>query len=413
MNRIAFLLPTFNRAHFLVEALDAVTGQMAPDDVLLVIDDGSTDDTAAVVERYRPRVGYVRQDNRGKSAALNRALAMTSSAFVWICDDDDVTAPGAVALLHGALADSAAGFVFGRHSRFRRVDGHDVDLGTGYWPDLSRGSVLRHVLEDAFVMQNATLIRRSALEMIGPFDEGLARSVDYDMFVRLALAVPAMFVDAVVFAQRKHDGVRGPQGELHAASRSMSVWADWDRRVFDKVAAGVPLAQFEALFDSDDPRLCRRAALLQRACVWARHQRWEAAAADLHAAVRIAPAMPWHDTERGICARMLNGVHGFAPMLGDGPGALAFGKAIAGAPLGRAAGWAMARGIVWRLRHHERAERRAARAAIGRIARLTRGRGPIAPLGNAPRALPRLEERSVPRTYSTLPLPPAEQGHTA
>ena len=300
MNRIAFLMPTFNRAHFIGEALGALVGQMDAADVLLVIDDGSTDDTRAVVEGFGPRVRYVRQDNRGKSAALNLALSLTESEFVLICDDDDVTAPGAGALLHGALVGSEAGFAFGRHTRFRMEAGKRIDLGIGYWPDLGRGSILRHLLEDSFVMQNATLIRRAALEAIGPFDETLPRSIDYDMFVRLALAVPGLYADAVIFAQRKHEGVRGPATGLHAASASMDVWAEWDRRVFDKVAATVPLATFEGLFETDDADLRTRAALMQRACVWCRHHRWAAALADLEAAAQIKPTWSLHPSDREI-----------------------------------------------------------------------------------------------------------------
>ena len=68
-------------------------------------------------------------------------------------------------------------------------------MGVGYWPDLSSGSLVRHILEDAFAMQNAALIRRSALFEVGSFSEGMQRSLDYDMFVRLACSFPAKYVD--------------------------------------------------------------------------------------------------------------------------------------------------------------------------------------------------------------------------
>jgi glycosyltransferase involved in cell wall biosynthesis len=171
MTRITFLVPTFNRAAFLGDALDAILSQKTDEDDLLVIDDGSTDSTPDVVRSAGSRVRYVRQDNAGKSVALNRGLAETDAEFVFICDDDDRLRPGAVELLFNAISGTAAAFVFGCYTRFEERSGRD--LGVGYWPDLGGGSILRHLLEDAFVMQNASLIRRSALLATGPFSESI------------------------------------------------------------------------------------------------------------------------------------------------------------------------------------------------------------------------------------------------
>lgn len=311
-SRISFIVPTFNRAHFIVESLYSILAQLSDADEILVIDDGSTDETEAVVRGLPRRVRYVQQDNSGKSAALNRALKMTDGEYIWICDDDDVLRPGAVDLLFNRLAASDAGFVFGRYTRFTQgSDGSRIDLGTGYWPDLRSGSLARHILEDAFPMQNGALVRRTAYEAVGPFDEALPRSIDYDMFVRLAVAVGIDYVDALVFDQRKHDGPRGPQQSLHAAAESMKVWRDCDRRIFDRVDAETSLAVFEALFEGEDALLVRRAGLLQRACIWARHDRWPRALDDLRQAAALDGNRVLHPVEAGICRRILNGKHGF------------------------------------------------------------------------------------------------------
>lgn len=314
MTRISFLLPTFNRAAYIAESIRAVRAQMGPADELLVIDDGSTDETPAIVTGIEG-VSYMRQDNAGKSVALNRGMARTDGAFVMICDDDDVLRADTVAPLLATLETSGAGFAFGRYSRFT-VDaaGKWNDLGTGYWPDLGAGSLLRHILEDAFVMQNAALVRRSAYEKVGPFDETMLRSLDYEMFVRLALAVPAAYLDRYIFDQRKHDGARGPASALHAASASEQVWREWDRRIFGTLHARMPIEGYEGLFESSEPQALRRAALLQRACINARHDLWEDAVEDLEAAATIDA--PLGATEIGIAGRILNGKHGF-------PGALA------------------------------------------------------------------------------------------
>lgn len=317
MTRISFLLPTYNRRDYIVEAIQAVLDQMTDDDELLVIDDGSTDDTGAIVGGLETRVRYVRQQNAGKSAALNLGLGVTDGAFVMICDDDDVLRPDSVAPLLRRLDDTHAGFVFGKYSRFRTsVDGRRIDMGTGYWPDLSSGSIVRHILEDAFVMQNAAIVRRSAYGAVGPFDERMLRSLDYDMFVRLALAVEPAYCDRYIFDQRKHDGPRGPAKAIHAAALSDAVWLEFDRRIFEKVQDRLLLSDYGAMFQSAKHELIQRVALLQRACVNARHGLWDFALADLDAAA-IETATSLDDCEIAVCRRILNGKHGVTSAMSD------------------------------------------------------------------------------------------------
>lgn len=367
--RISFIVPTFNRAHFIAESLDAIRAQMEAGDELLVIDDGSTDDTGAVIAVLGPGIRYVRQDNAGKSVALNRALAMTDRPFVWICDDDDVLRPGAVAMLRAALAESGAGFVFGRYTRFREEDGRRIDLGTGYWPDLTAGSLVRHILEDGFVMQNAALVRRSCYEAVGPFDETMLRSLDYEMFVRLTVAVPCAYVDAILFDQRKHEGDRGPARALHAAGESDKVWNLFDRRIFERAHDAVPLAFYQAIFEGETLSAALRAAHLQRAAVNARHDLWGRTLDDLEAASRIEPSRALHAVERAICRRAMAGKHGFAGALTAE--ACARLRALRrGSALGRELVDAMLAGVLWRLRDvdpRRRAEARRFLRSVGRL----------------------------------------------
>lgn len=368
MTRISFIMPTFNRSALIGESLRTILAQAGEADEILVLDDGSTDATEAVVRALGPRVRYARQTNAGKAAALNRALAMTDGDYVWICDDDDLLRADAVAQLVTALGASRADFVFGRHERFRvDPDGDREALGTGYWPDLATGSLARHVLEDAFLMQHGTLVRRACYDRVGRFDEAFLRSQDYEMFVRLALACDGAYVDAVVFDQRKHDGARGPAAALHAAARSDDVWQRYDRMIFETNAARLAHTSFTAMFEGTDTELVARAALLQRACTHARHGLWQVAIADLDAAIALLPGRALHAIERDICRRAFSGKHGFAGALEAGTldelRRLYRGPA-AGARVMRAA----LSGLFWRLRRDTPAIRAAARALLAAIA---------------------------------------------
>jgi hypothetical protein len=368
VTRISFIVPTFNRAHFIAASLESITSQMDDADEIIVIDDGSTDATESVVRAADPRIRYVRQDNAGKSVALNRAMQMTDGNFVWICDDDDLLRRGAVPLLSDQLTSSGADFVFGRYSRFREDEqGRAIDMGTGYWPDLSQGTILRHVMEDAFIMQNAALVRRSLYARVGPFNETMLRSLDYEMFVRLAMASPGHYVDALIFDQRKHDGPRGPARALHAAADSDRVWLEFDRRIFAETAGPFELELFHRMFDAEAPMLLQRVSLLQRACINARHDLWPAAIDDLELASRLCPEKDLTAVERAICLRVLSGKHGFAAALEPNNAERLVSLLHSNRPAARLMRAVLA-GVFWRFRWGDKHDRQQARALLWRVA---------------------------------------------
>lgn len=363
MTRISFLMPTFNRAHLIEESIRSVTSQMASEDELILVDDGSEDDTAQVLQRVAGEHRIIRQENSGKAVALNRALCEAQGEYIWICDDDDLLREGAVARMLAAINKPNTDMVFARYTRFTEVDGEKLDMGTGYWPDLSGGSIARHVLEDSFVMQNATLATRDAYDKVGPFDESLLRSLDYDMAVRLATQVHCRYEDFIAFDQRKHEGARGPASIRHAADSSDSVWLDYDRKIFERQRDQIPLGFYHAMFTHSDPRLKKRAGALQRACVLARHDLWQDALADLKAASVLAPTVALGHVEREICRRAVCGKHGF-------PGALDE-KITAGLKALHTQGGnageiveTILRGTLWRLRGEDRNMRAAAKALV-------------------------------------------------
>lgn len=311
---ITAIIPTFNRRRYLHQAVESVLRQTRPVQEVVIWDDGSTDgteqDVHKIVADEGGLVAFHRSENGGKSRALNRALEHAKGDIIWICDDDDVALPHAVETLEALLTTPNVGMAAGRHERFAdRPDEKRVMLGTGYWPDLRTGSVLRHLLEDIFFFQNGCLIRRAALEKAGPFREDLARSIDYDMFVRLAVRSPVSVTEDIVFYQRKHDGARGPAAAQHTASQADAVWRDYDRRVFSDLRPILPISIYEAFFESTSEPRTRRAAYLQRGAVYARHCDWSAALEDFEKAANILPEVPLDTLEIDIVKRALAGKH--------------------------------------------------------------------------------------------------------
>ncbi|MFA3921011.1 glycosyltransferase family 2 protein [Ruegeria hyattellae] len=353
---ISAIIPTFNRSSYLGEAVEALLNQTRPLSQIIIWDDGSTDDTPEVARRAlsADRTGvlaYFRAKNQGKSAALNAAMKEVRGDYVWICDDDDVACPDAAEKLAHVLDTGTAGIAAGAHVRFSVAPGsaEKTFFGTGYWPDLSSGSVIRHLLEDIFFFQNAALVRRSCYETIGPFREDLSRSIDYEMFVRLGTRFPIEVIDDVVFFQRKHEGLRGPAAQQHAAARSEAVWFEADREIFADLRHRLPVAFYAALFKAGSQDLALRAGHLQRGCVYARRGDWGAAIEDFETAAGIAPATGLSATEIGIVLRAMAGKHGSAQAYRAPVRTQLLALARKGTT-GRTIVSALGRGSVWRAR---------------------------------------------------------------
>ncbi|MEY8800924.1 glycosyltransferase [Leisingera sp. XS_AS12] len=353
--------------------MNSLAAQRRIVDEIIVWDDGSDDNTEEIVRAAPGPVRYFRSQNGGKSRALNLAMAQARGDWIWICDDDDIALPHAAETLSQLLlTNPAAGFAAGSYKRFycATPDGEPVLSGPGYWPDLGQGSVLRHLLEDIFLFQNATLVRRSCYEAVGPFREDLPRSIDYDMIVRLAARFPAVVTEAPLFHQRKHDGARGPAAARHAADRSEEVWKKADKQVFAGLSGILQPDLFTGMFEAADPDHAARAGRLQRGCVFARRTDWKTALEDFHAAAELLPAMALSPLEKAICRRALAGKHGCGEALEpEVRGALA--GLAAGSALGAEIAAALVRGTGWRLRRALRSgDLRMASAVAGFAGRL-------------------------------------------
>lgn len=110
---VSVIMSTFNRAAFIGEALSALVNQTLPPRQILVVNDGSTDETESALAPFRDKITYLRQENKGKSAALNRALSLATEGFVWVFDDDDIPFSDALSRHMAALARHPdAGFTY-------------------------------------------------------------------------------------------------------------------------------------------------------------------------------------------------------------------------------------------------------------------------------------------------------------
>ena len=184
---VAVVITTYNHARFLLQALHSVMAQAHRADEILVIDDGSTDDPAAVAAPCAG-VTLVRQHNQGLAAARNTGLRAVRSDKVIFLDADDRLLPNAIAdgLACFAAAPQCA-LVFGAH---RRIDEGGQPLGGIVYQPVGPQPYLDLLRGNAIGMHATVMYDRARLIELGGFDPALKRCEDYDVYLRMTRSAP-------------------------------------------------------------------------------------------------------------------------------------------------------------------------------------------------------------------------------
>ena len=344
------IISTFNRCAFLREALDSVRKQTVPVDKIIVVDDGSTDETRDYLTELESEVTVLRQKNSGKAVALNKALSLITKGWVWIIDDDDLVPPSAhETLLNLTKQGPDFPFVYGRHNRFQNEDGESVYLDTGYWSVCENDAFLWQTLNDLFVHQGAMLVDRAAFDEVGLFNETLIRSQDYDMLLRLACLAAPNSTREIVLHQRIHNGIRGKFGEQFSADSRMARWIEYDQAIFQGLHKNWPLNRF--LTSAHEP-YNELNALMGRAVVMARKGLWPYAIADFEQATDLdggesAPVTrPLPDTIKGA----LNSKYGIDALVQSSDYQKSVAALAGKSDLGRYLVRHLSRGLRWRVK---------------------------------------------------------------
>jgi GT2 family glycosyltransferase len=181
---VSIIIPTFNYAHFISHALESVLEQKLNNIEIIVVDDGSTDQTADVVADYRRHVKYVYQGNMGLSAARNTGMDHAQGDFLLFFDADDMLGPGVLASQRHFLAEhSNVDIVVCENRLFQECGALGTPKPSGQWR-LFRQDLELHLCHFNIAPPHAFMLRRQIAESVGPFDTGMRACEDHDFWFR-------------------------------------------------------------------------------------------------------------------------------------------------------------------------------------------------------------------------------------
>ncbi len=212
---VAVVIPSYNHAAYLAEAVQSVLAQTHADLELIVVDDGSTDESLAVLAGIAdPRLQVIAQANAGAHAALNRGIAAARAPLIAVCNSDDAFAPERLARCTAALGDGIS--LVGSWVQIVDAAGGDLGIKHGVrdcppWPlehperSLRAGADLRAALlaEHYLATTSNFVFRRADWERVGGF-RPLRYTHDWDFALRLAALAPPQLVEAPLLRYRIH-----------------------------------------------------------------------------------------------------------------------------------------------------------------------------------------------------------------
>lgn len=266
---VSVVIPAYNCARYLPETIESALSQTLPPLEVIVIDDGSTDDTAEVLARYEGRISYIRQRNMGISAARNAGIRVARGTLIAFLDADDIWFPSILEQQREALSRTGAGLA---HTGF-----YNWDSATGRKTPPARDNSLfdGHCYQKFFWNEtgdptSAYMVRRSCFDAVGLFDEGIPGGCceDLELWTRISRRFPFTYIATPLLLRRQHGGnitrhaERIAEGYFWAKQRALAADPKLRTALGEKVVrARLANAAFGAgygYFERGDGRTARR-----------------------------------------------------------------------------------------------------------------------------------------------------------
>jgi teichuronic acid biosynthesis glycosyltransferase TuaG len=206
--QVTIVIPTYNRAHFLPEAVESGLNQTYPNIEVLVVNDGSTDDTEAVLAPYMKRIRYIKRENGGCAAAKNTGLKHAQGELITNLDDDDRFHPEKIQRQVEMFESRPDLGICGTGVNFINASGQITER---YMPPrFFRNTQVLQLLRRCLLVQPSVMIHRKCHQRLGGYKHML--SEDYEFWLRVALDFPIGVVEEYLTDYRQHgDQITGPK----------------------------------------------------------------------------------------------------------------------------------------------------------------------------------------------------------
>jgi glycosyltransferase involved in cell wall biosynthesis len=260
---VSVIIPTYNRADFLGQALDSALGQTYKRMEIIVVDDGSTDQTAQLLDTYRKHIRYIYQEHSERSKARNLGITESSGEYIAFLDSDDLWLPEKVECQVKILRKDRSIGVSYTGVQYMNEDGSPYE-GKICWAGLERRR--RYLYEDLMTRNvisgsaSSVLLRRDCLDVAGGFDETMNACEDMDLWRRLALCCRFHKIDLPLVKLRIHpSNTQGGRSEM-AKGYQKILWKicreniPFESRRYRNEAIVKLLAQIASLYRQDHSR---------------------------------------------------------------------------------------------------------------------------------------------------------------
>jgi len=233
---ISVIIPTYNRAAFISDAIQSVLRQTNKDFELIVVDDGSTDNSCDVIRPYADRITYIYQQNAGIAAARNAGIEHSKGKYVTFLDSDDIWLPtklekqvsffkqhldiGMVYADYGMFSEE--GIIDSSHSSRKNLN---ISHRSGY--------VFEELLMNCHIHTITVMVKREVLADVGLFDVNFATGEDYDLWLRIAAKYKVAYLPELVAMHRDHSLnitttrlIAERPGEIQAVENALAMFPD-------------------------------------------------------------------------------------------------------------------------------------------------------------------------------------------
>ena len=271
-DKVSVIIPTYNRPKWLPESIESVLIQTYPDIEIIVVNDGSTDNTEQVLEPYMDKIRYIYKENGGPGSAVNVGIAASNGEYIARLDDDDLFLPKKVEYQVKMFRENPEFGLFASDHHIMNPEGHIAY--TKSVPDFSKHGAFLNLLQHCIFSQPTVMARKTAYEKVGPYKNTYAQ--DYDMWIRIARIYPVGVIHEPLSIYRRHPENRS--GKISGGKVKPDI-QKFICEIMDSVS-------MEELFGEN---YSKPYAHIVRGAIFMKHQLFQRAGLELREAVKANP----------------------------------------------------------------------------------------------------------------------------